>query len=1409
MIKSQHFEAVRGNLMNNTVSTPLKSHFARLRRLARVAIAFRGVSWVLVFLLTTSFLAGFVDWRWHVGEQTRLLMLVGIFAGCGFLIWRMLLRPLMQPLSDLELAMKVEQRFPQFKDGLTSTVQFSQSQRDPQLGSPQLQKRVIAETLPALKQVNLDDVIEHRSVRTAITSAIVALLTVAVIIGWNQPVAGMAINRLLFPYSSAEWMRNTHLRILDDQLQPISASNSTPLRRVQGDVFKVYIENTRGELPQDITFEIKTPNGDLVREKLRKLTIRDQTGTLRQLCTASLVLDDGPIYFRAAGDDHHDMPWTRLDVVTAPRIETLQVKLIPPKYTGRTPESLPVGMGHIQALVGTEVQVRATSNVSLSSAKLRIKSEEPIPLSLSADGKSFQTTFQLREAGSFTYGFLLKDRQGFGNPNARRFNIRAIRDQVPTVRILSPTRDIRVTQNAIVPMKLLVEDDLRLNEVRLKYRIDGDSSDSYKVIPLEIPVDRYSWQLKEVGIGDRVRVHAEATDHYNLPFPETTKTSEKPRMGKSQTRTLTVVTADEKFNEISRAYSNLLNDLAKAAKTQQQARDTVAQLLLQLKKTNALRPNIDIPVLRRVERTQHEVTTRLTEAGSVESNARDLIEELNNNRLNRPDLKRKLERILLELSSLRKFTLKKIEASLTLVRKTYDAAQFEPHKPKQSFPSTSSNEQRSQLQFAQNGQDVVLAALNDLIDELKQWRNWRELFLEINGFIAKQSQLNQQTSLLRNRTLGLSISELTNQQKADLAKFAESQRRLADRLSRFHKDMDRFQSVMMQENSPNLAVLKSLDNAKRFLQTRDIISQMNDTSDRIDNNQLGRATTSQTTILEDLKELKLILENREVTDLESLIQKQKQSERDLAEIHNRQLQLIRQTERTEKIPNMQIRRKQFSNLAAKQTSLQKDLDAVTRQIRRLLASNANTAARRASQNMSRASTHLENNNPNAGLTEQNDAANHLEQARRALAVSRANSEAQLAREMLMQIAGTLESFLKQQQQIIDESEQLAKEHRQKRRFSRRGFMTLDKLQEEQKNLHSQLGEFIKKIEAELVLARVLNHARDHMQQAARFLAQTRQKPIHLKDAIGEELNAHKQLLSLISTMKPQGSSAGQHQAGNSATRTLSTQNPSAISNLANWKLLKSLQSELLRKTEKLHTHYSSRTISAEDFKSQLQQLANEQDQLADLAAKTAGSTTREIPDASAPKTDKENPKTQSKPLSKKDTPPSGIREIQQRIIKTMRSTAEQLDQQKSGTSTQKQQQQIVRDLEILIQRVQKQQPKTSAGNHSAQPQNGMNPSHKKSNKQTPPKTSSKSATNNSTKPRKSVKKSPSSKNKSAGGTGTTQKQLQSMRNSVIREFWGHLPEPEKQRLGNVAGERYLPGYKSLISKYFESLAEDR
>lgn len=1394
--------------------TQLHERLDRLRREARRALVVRGLCWVVVFSFSACLIAGWIDWVWHIAEQTRLALGLAMLAGVGWLSWRMLVKPLLHALSNVELAIKIERRYPEFRDSLASTVQFESEHADPRLGSPELQRRVIAQTMPLLEAVDLDAVIEHRGVRRAATFAFGVSLLVLGVVGFNQSEAATAVRRLLFPYSAGEWDRETQLQLLDAKLETIRFEPGQPFRRVQGDTFRVYVENLKGELPEDTVLEVRDGDGEMRREKLRKLVVSGKGGKVHHLGTANLLLERGPMYFRATGGDDREMVWHRLEVVPAPRIDEMRVTLTPPAYSGRKAESLPKGVGHVRALVGTEIRITAKSRTPLRFARLRVKSDAPRKAKLSSDGKQIDVTFRLTDHGNYSYWFELKDRQGFDNPNSPRYDIRAIRDRVPTVRVVEPPRNARVTKDGVVPIRVVAEDDLGLSQVAIRYRTSLTREGVLHSLVLADPQKPYRWrmsQIDKVTEGVQIRFHVEALDRFNLGkngLPDPLNRSK--HVGKSLTRTITIVSPQEKTGEIAREYGSLLEELARIAKQQQQAHDDVSQLLVQLEKAGRLRVERDLPILRRAERAQREINMRLSEAGGVEQRATGLIEELRNNRLDEPVLRGRLIRIAAELVELRKRVLPQIEADLTISRKNADEEVFAPAGGERK---NDSRDQQQRLNAVTQGQTEVLQQLNKLIAELREWRNWQNLSTDLDDLIKTQESLHHKSLILKSSTFGLTTGELKDQQKADLAKLAEGQRRLADRVDRFQKDIAGFLDALNESARQNPAAVRTLSDALQYVRDQKLFPRMRGLSQQIDANRLNLATTEQETLIDELGELKAILENRGASDLETLIKQQRAAEQELSGLEKQQEELFKQAEAARGMKDPRRQSDELKKLVKRQETLQRRLNQMAGRLRRLLAVRANDAARRAARGMGRAAASLQRRDWEANRLEQKETLEQLEQARRELARTRRQAEEQLARQMLERIAGELKGIIKRQQNVVGETERLKNQYARAGEWTRGLLMTLDSLKEEQLALRSRIQNLSKKTQAAAVFSSMLRSIAAAMQSAVLDLSAANDTPATLESALKREQGVLESLVKLLETIAeppPRPRDPGTAPDGGQGGAQ-KQDDAELISQITQLKLLKAQQERLLEQTKELHKTRQPGMAPTDATKQAIEQIANRQAELADLAARLAPGKAPVVPIPES-KTDPKVNRVQAPPiLPDKDTNGTKLplAELHRRVISGMRSAAGKLTSGETGKPLQDMQQKVLDDLDRLIRQAQQQRRQSSSGASGAkQPSSAKrkvkSPGAKQSNAKS--KKAGKSPKKGSS---GTEKKRPKDSDPGTRNRGKADSRIRNeLRSALIREFWGHLPTREKQRLRNVAGDVSLPKYKQQNNRYFESLAED-
>src|SRR4051812_2258231 len=102
----------------------LESRIAALRASVRRLLALHGLGWILGLVVPLVILAGLADWLFHLDAAIRAAILVALIGTALWLFYGRVLRPLLVRFADLDIAMRIEERWPGLNDRLASTIQF-------------------------------------------------------------------------------------------------------------------------------------------------------------------------------------------------------------------------------------------------------------------------------------------------------------------------------------------------------------------------------------------------------------------------------------------------------------------------------------------------------------------------------------------------------------------------------------------------------------------------------------------------------------------------------------------------------------------------------------------------------------------------------------------------------------------------------------------------------------------------------------------------------------------------------------------------------------------------------------------------------------------------------------------------------------------------------------------------------------------------------------------------------------------------------------------------------------------------------------------------------------------------------------------------------------------------------------
>src|SRR5262249_52163472 len=170
-----------------------ESRQAARRRRLRLVATLRGVSWLVGTVVLVAVAGGTLDWWLHLPGLVRALILTGLLAGAGAIVYLHLIQPLRQPADDLSLALRVECDYPERNDCLASTVQFLQQPETPDAAaSKSLREAAVRQALHKAAGCDFNRTVNSQGVRLA-CMGMIALLALGVgLVAWQPDAAATA-----------------------------------------------------------------------------------------------------------------------------------------------------------------------------------------------------------------------------------------------------------------------------------------------------------------------------------------------------------------------------------------------------------------------------------------------------------------------------------------------------------------------------------------------------------------------------------------------------------------------------------------------------------------------------------------------------------------------------------------------------------------------------------------------------------------------------------------------------------------------------------------------------------------------------------------------------------------------------------------------------------------------------------------------------------------------------------------------------------------------------------------------------------------------------------------------------------------------------------------------------------------
>jgi len=1187
---------------------PLRALRSRIRRL----IWWSGASCCLTALFGGLVFAGGFDWWLRIDDPgLRTLLAATMWCVVGVTLWRTLLGPLRAPLSDVFLAEQIERRYAGFAGRISSAAAFRSADCSPQLGSPELQRMIIAEAESELEHVDPRQVAPTRWLQPMAVSGLAMCAVAIALLGAFPLEAATAVRRLVWPWGHHPWPQATVLRLLARDGTPLTRDPHEPWQLVRGDTLELLVENERGRLPEAVWLETRlAPDVPPLREALQRVPTAADGKSGRDRARISLPAVHGPLEFRAVGGDDRSMPWHSLHVVEPPTLTAHEIQITPPEYTGQSIQVLPQGSTQIRGWLGSKVKITATADRPLHSVHFTGRDRAPLPLTLSSDGLAWMVEFTIEKPDPSAVWFQLRDRQDFTEREPLQFSVRGDIDAWPQVSLQQPATDLMVTPDAEVPLEVEAQDDLGIRTLRLAWLRNDEPQETLPLFEYaELRTETHetaSWKLSEwkLSPGDRVVFRIEALDACTIGAEH---------VAKSGPRTLLVESPQDKRSELQARTGELVEDLRDAAELQTRLRDQTQEVQTQLQTTSQLRPQ-ERDLLRRVEFDQRNLAARLNGGPtSLAERAGQLQSEFESNGLSDPETQTGLEQLTTHLRELTRTTTPQVTHELTqagkLIAGDADKTPEDSQNASKIDQETAAAAAQALAEAARHQADVI-DALSDLQSLLSEWRGQRDIGREVSGLVEEQDQLLTATSELGAQTIAKSAAELSPQQRADLAKLAARQRRQAERIGQLQQQLQQLHKAWQDQE---LTAAEAAGDAAERLQDAEAEARARQAAGDIAANRLGQAGELQRAIRDALAELQREWNEQQPDDAEMLVKRLEGLERDAQSIAQDHDELRKRNDgAAQPSPDKPSPAEQAAELRRRTQRLE-------RQLERLRLRRAAETARRAADRL-RSREKMSSDDAEERRQAEQEAAQELEQLQQELAQERRSAEERLAQEQFERIAQSLEAFKNRQLGVIAETERLEQEREARGQWTRGQLRSLKDLADVERGLAEEARNLVRQLEGATTLEAAMNYVVRSMSTAAGRLAERQTDAVTLR----HERDAVRRIEQLLAAWNARPSidesASDQEQPQQSSEEDKPAGPPGeAVPTRVQLQLLRNWQADCLERTAAWHKEHPDPSKLSESEQAELQQLADEQGELAKLAQELVDAIQSSRPQTPEPK----------------------------------------------------------------------------------------------------------------------------------------------------------------------------------------------
>jgi len=429
-------------------------------RLERLVWLSRTVAALLAYGAAVGACHFALDWSLRPHAGPRSILLAGLLAAIGYVLWREVWRPLRKLPTHENVALEIERFFPDLRGRFISSYQLSTSSEG---GSPQLIARLIEETGRHVETLNLRAVPDRTARNRSAGAAALTLLGWVAFVGLTStgrmsfPVWA---TRLLNPFSNVEYPTKTMVRVEKGDLT-VARGEDVELRA-----------HADGLIPG--SGSIWLHRGE---QRWLEQPVSRAEGSSREFVFVHKSVVESFTYYWRLGDGRSKE--FRVSVIIPPQVRGILARYDFPAYTRRASET--ASGGNLEALPGTHATLSIRTNKPIARGALLLEDGRELAVqSELAGGTTYTSALDITTSRS-SYRIRLVDELGFENKDPMEYAILPLADEAPRVELRNFEDRKFVTPYAALPVEIHCRDDYGITRVQLHLNIAGAKEETTEV----------------------------------------------------------------------------------------------------------------------------------------------------------------------------------------------------------------------------------------------------------------------------------------------------------------------------------------------------------------------------------------------------------------------------------------------------------------------------------------------------------------------------------------------------------------------------------------------------------------------------------------------------------------------------------------------------------------------------------------------------------------------------------------------------------------------------------------------------------------------------------------------------------------------------------------------------------------